>query len=133
MKTINYRKYLSIMLWLVALHSLCVGLGLIIIPGSFMESLGYGSCSERFFRTQGGVFHIAMAVGYAMAAYNSRRFECLVLFSIVVKFIATLFLFLYFVFVSQILILLGSMVSDFLMGLVIWMLYKFAKTDSGKE
>lgn len=74
-----------------------------------------------------------MAVGYAMAAYNSRRFECLVLFSIVVKFIATLFLFLYFVFVSQILILLGSMVSDFLMGLVIWMLYKFAKTDSGKE
>lgn len=128
MKSFNYGKILSIFLWLVALHSLLVGFGLIVMPGSLMEWLGYGSCNERFFRSQGGVFHIAMAVGYALAAYNVKRFECLVIFSVVVKLIATVFLFSYSFFVKFLHVIILSGVSDFFMGVVILVL--FVKTKN---
>ncbi|MHC1737168.1 MAG: hypothetical protein AB9882_04080 [Ignavibacteriaceae bacterium] len=131
MKEMNNLKYLKYFLWLVAFHSFAVGAGLIFMPGFMMEFLGFGICPERFFRTQGGVFHIAMAVGYAMAAYNPERFRCLVIFSIVVKFMATIFLFTYFVFVSSIFLILLSMVSDLVMGIII--LYLFKKSESEKE
>ena len=120
-------KYLSLFLWLVALHSFLVGVGLIVFPPSLMDFFGYGACTERFFPSQGGVFHIAMAVGYAMAAYNLKRYECLIIFSIVVKFLATAFLFIYFIFVSSIWLVILSGISDFLMGLIILILYRFAK------
>lgn len=121
-------KYLSIFLWLVAIHSLFVGVGLIILPDSFLDFFGYNECTERFFPSQGGVFHIAMAVGYAMAAYNLKRYECLIIFSIVVKFMATVFLFTYFIFVSSIWLVLLSGISDFLMGSIILLLYRFEKS-----
>lgn len=120
-------KYLSLFLWLVALHSFLVGVGLIVFPPSLMDFFGYGTCTERFFPSQGGVFHIAMAVGYAMAAYNLKRYECLIIFSIVVKFLATAFLFIYFIFVSSIWLVILSGISDFLMGLIILILYRFIK------
>lgn len=120
-------KYLSLFLWLVALHSFLVGVGLIVFPPSLMDFFGYGACTERFFPSQGGVFHIAMAVGYAMAAYNLKRYECLIIFSIVVKFLATAFLFIYFIFVSSIWLVILSGISDFLMGLIILILYRFIK------
>ncbi|MBZ0201097.1 MAG: hypothetical protein K8H86_14590 [Ignavibacteriaceae bacterium] len=127
MRTLNYSKYLSVMLWLVALHSLLVGIGLIAMPASYMEQMGYGTCSEQFFRWQGGVFHIAMAVGYSMAAYNSIRFECLVVFSITLKLFATVFLFSYFIFISSLPVIILSGVSDFLMGIVVLILYRLTK------
>ncbi|HPO54468.1 MAG: hypothetical protein RBR95_02530 [Ignavibacteriaceae bacterium] len=133
MSNLDFRKYLKLLLYLVALHSFLVGLGLIIMPSAFIESLGYYPCGERFFRAQGGVFHIAMAVGYAMAGFNSRRFQCLVIFSIIVKIVATLFLFSYFVFVNQLLILLLSLISDFLMGVFIWVLYYYSNKEAGTE
>lgn len=125
---INSTKLLSIFLWLVALHSFAVGVGLIVLPFPLLKFFGYGVCAERFFPSQGGVFHIAMAVGYAMAAYNLKRYECLIIFSIVVKFMATVFLFTYFIFVSSIWLVLLSGISDFLMGLIILILYRFAKS-----
>lgn len=124
----NSTKLLSIFLWLVALHSFAVGVGLIVLPLSLLKFFGYGVCAERFFPSQGGVFHIAMAVGYAMAAYNLKRYECLIIFSIVVKFMATVFLFTYFILVSSIWLVLLSGISDFLMGLIILILYRFAKS-----
>lgn len=124
---LNSTKFLPIFLWLVAAHSFLVGIGLIVLPSSLLEFFGYGVCAERFFPSQGGVFHIAMAVGYAMAAYNLKQYECLILFSIVVKFIATVFLLIYFVFVSSIWLVILSGVTDFLMGLIILILYRFAK------
>ncbi|MFH1195815.1 MAG: hypothetical protein V1720_08870 [bacterium] len=131
MKTKNNSKYLSIFLWLVALHSFLVGAGLIIMPGSFMEYLGYGRCPELFFRAQGGVFHIAMSVGYAMAAFNSKRFECLVVFSIVVKFLATVFLFSYSIISNSLPVIVLSGISDFIMGIVILILYRATKNSFG--
>ena len=129
MKGINNLKYLKYFLWIVAIHSLAVGAGLIIMPVFMMEYLGFGICPERFFRAQGGVFHIAMAVGYAMAAYNPERFRGLVILSIIVKFIATIFLLTYFVFVSSIILILLSMVSDFFMGIIVLYLYRKSETD----
>jgi hypothetical protein len=131
MKSVNYKKKLSIFLWLVALHSLSVGIGLILIPDSFLEFLGYGTCGERFFRSQGGVFHIAMAIGYSMAAYNSKRFECLVIFSIIVKIVATTFLFSYSVLINSLAVIILSGISDFLMGIII--LYLYIKTRTHRE
>lgn len=120
-------KLLSLFLLLVALHSFLVGVGLIVFPPALMEFFGYGVCTERFFPSQGGVFHIAMAVGYAMAAYNLKRYECLIIFSIIVKFMATVFLFVYFFLVSSIWLVILSGISDFLMGLIILILYRFVK------
>ncbi|MGK9476388.1 hypothetical protein [Melioribacter sp. OK-6-Me] len=131
MKSISYNKLLSVFLWLVALHSLLVGIGLIIMPGSLVEFMGYTSCNERFFRAQGGVFHIAIAVGYALSAYNPKRFECLIIFSIIVKFIATVFLLSYWIFVTSLALIIISGVSDFLMGIII--LFLFDKTKNREE
>ncbi|KUG26127.1 hypothetical protein ASZ90_004040 [hydrocarbon metagenome] len=117
------KKLLSIFLWLVAAHSFWVGVGLIILPDSLINFFGFNKCTERFFPSQGGVFHIAMAVGYAMAAFDLRKYDCLIIFSIIVKFLATVFLFIYFFFVSSIWLVIFSGVSDFLMGLIILILY----------
>ena len=121
---LKVEKILSVLLWLVALHSFLVGTGLILLPSSVFEFLGFKSTFDRFFSTQGGVFHIAMAVGYAMAANNLKRFKSLVIFSIIVKFIATIFLILYYIIISSQLLIVLSGVSDFLMGLAIFFLYK---------
>lgn len=123
----GWSKYLSIFLWLVTIHSFFVGVGLIFLPDSVLEFFGYNECTERFFPSQGGVFHIAMAVGYAMAAYNLKRYECLIIFSIVVKFIATIFLFVYFFFINSIWLVVLSGISDFFMGVVILILYSSIK------
>ena len=46
---------------------------------------------DRFFSTQGGVFHIAMSVCYGLAAKDKNQYESLIIFSVVVKFLATIF------------------------------------------
>ncbi|MCU0343984.1 MAG: hypothetical protein MUF28_09195 [Ignavibacterium sp.] len=122
-------KLLTVFLWLVALHSFFVGIGLIVLPASVFEFLGYKTTFDRFFSTQGGVFHIVMAVGYAMAGYDKKRFECLIIFSIIVKFIATVFLIMYFIMISQQLLIILSGISDFLMGLIIIFLYRKLKQE----
>ena len=116
-------KILSVFLWLVSLYSFLVGVSLIVLPTSVFEFLGYKSTFDRFFSTQGGVFHIVMAVGYAMAGYDKKRFECLIIFSIIVKFIATIFLVIYFIIISSQLLIIFSGISDFIMGLVLLFLY----------
>ena len=53
-----------------------------------------------------------MAFGYALAASDSVRFRCLILFFIFVKAVATLFLLFYFVFIDGILTILISGIGD---------------------
>lgn len=117
----NPRRRLSLILILVAIHSISVGIGLIVRPAELMQIFGFGKCYERFFPTQGGVFHIVMAVGYLMAAYNVDQYRCLTIFSIIVKMMATIFLFAYFIVVEQIWLVLVSGISDCLMGIVIYL------------
>ena len=122
-------KLLSVFLSLVALHSIVVGLGLILLSSSFFQLLGFEPTCDRFFSTQGGVFHIAMSFCYSAAALNVKRFENFIQFSIIVKFIATVFLVIYYFFISDKLIIILSGVSDFVMGIVILLLYNNLKKD----
>ena len=117
----NPRNRLSLILFLVAFHSICVGIGLIVRPAELMQLFGFGICYERFFATQGGVFHIVMSVGYLMAAYNVDQYRSLAVFSIIVKIMATVFLFTYFIVVEKIWLVLISGISDGLMGIVIYL------------
>ena len=61
-------KLLRIFLALVALHSFCVGLGLIIMPFEYFTFFGYEGYQGLFFKVQGGVFHIVMCGAYVPEA-----------------------------------------------------------------
>ena len=98
MKAIIFKhpdKFLSTVLWLVAIHSIIMGLALITQPVILMEWSGFRSGYERFFPAQGGVFHLLMAVAYVMGAMNSKKYHYLIVFSIIVKVVATTFLLIY--------------------------------------
>ena len=129
----NPRTRLSIVMWIAAIHSFIVGLGLIIQHPEIMKFFGFNHCMECFFPAQGGVFHIVMSFGYTLAAVNSDRFYCLVFFSIIVKLCATVFLFTYYITVESIWMILASGVQDailFLMILYSFLSYQKWKTDS---
>lgn len=123
-KNFNTQKYFSLFLWLVALHSFFVGVGLIILPDFMIEFFKFNSVTERFFPTQGGVFHIIMAVCYAMAASDLYKYKVLILFTIIVKLLAALFLFSYFIFGMANLLVLMSGLTDFAMGVIIYYFYQ---------
>jgi len=67
-------KILSVFLWLVAVHSFLVGIGLIVLPSSAFEFLGFNPTFERFFSTQGGVFHSVMVLRYEMDGYDKIKY-----------------------------------------------------------
>lgn len=117
-------KHLKIFLYLVALHSFFVGLGLIFIPSHFFVEFGYHEISENFFRAQGGVFHLVMVVAYSLAAINPSINKPLVKFSIIAKLIATFFLVYYYLFIDNIIVVLLSGLGDFAMGVLILFLAK---------
>lgn len=117
-------KLLSVFLLLVTFHSIVVGLGLILLPSSIFQYLGFNPTFDRFFSTQGGVFHIAMSFCYGLAAINTKKFEYLIVFTIIVKFIATIFLTAYYFLITDNLIIILSGVTDFLTAFIVIMLYK---------
>lgn len=122
--SIKTDKLLSVFLYLVALHSFIVGIGLIFLPGSVFQFLGFIKTFDRFFSTQGGVFHIAMSLAYSMAAYNLIKYKQLIIFSIIVKFIATIFLLTYFIFISNQWLIILSGISDLIMAIITLVLYR---------
>ena len=115
------RSRLSLILVLIAIHSFVAGLGLIIRPAMLMKFFGFSNDYERFFPTQGGVFHVVMAIGYTMAALNVDYYRCLIYFSIIVKIIATIFLFIYYFVMDSKWIVLASGIGDGLMALLIFL------------
>jgi hypothetical protein len=125
MKLLTKEKFLPIFLWLIAIHSFFVGLGLILSPAEFFEFLGYNNLTERFFPTQGGVFHILMSVGYLLAVLKIKESYDLVIFSIIVKSTASLFLIIYFLAALPKMIILLSGVGDGVMAIILW--WSFSK------
>lgn len=119
----SIKKLLSIILWLMALHSFGVGFGMIILPTDLIAFFQIVPSIHRFFITQGGVFHIVMAFAYAIAASNVESNTVLISYSILVKFCATIFLFSYFIFVNPFLLVLFSGIVDFAMGIVLMFTY----------
>jgi hypothetical protein len=116
-------KYLRIFLWLVAIHSFCVGLGLMLIPLEYYDFFGFGNYQGSFFKIQAGIFHMVLVIAYVFAARDPVKYRVLILFSILAKFIATLFLIGYSFFAEMVWMVLVSGIADFLMGLILLAFY----------
>jgi hypothetical protein len=124
MKTTDYNfgKILQWFLWLIAIHSICFGIALVILPISVIELFGF-QLTEKFFAVQGGIFHIVVSLAYIMAALDLDNSRKLIILSCTAKFMATLFLLSYYFFVSHIFMVIFSGFADFLMGLAILLTY----------
>lgn len=120
----DYKKYLAYFLYLTGIHSIAVGIGLILLPPSLLELFGFIDYKESFFQAQGGVFHIAMSVAYIMAGRDVLKSINLIQFIIVVKFLAFTFLIIYYFFVMSAWLILASGIGDGLMGLIVLILYQ---------
>jgi len=124
MKKIRYDLLLKWILWLVAIHSICFGISLVILPIPVIEFFGF-RLTEKFFADQGGVFHLVVAVAYIWAALDLKNSFKLIVLSCTAKFVATIFLLSYFFFVDPKLMVIFSGIADFLMGFTILVLYIF--------
>ncbi len=113
------QQLLSVVLCLTAWHSFLMGLALIIQPPAFMEIVGFSRIGERFFPAQGGVFHVLMGIAYVLGAVDSEKYHNLILFAIIVKVGATVFLMVYCFAVEFKWIVLLSGIGDYIMGLAI--------------
>ncbi|MBL7103734.1 MAG: hypothetical protein ISS18_05340 [Bacteroidales bacterium] len=118
----NIALLLRLLLWLIAIHSFVVGVMLIILSCDALAFFGF-EVIEKFFSTQGGVFHIVMTVAYILAAINIGKSDLLIYFSITAKFIATFFLFSYFFLESHIWMVLLSGFGDLLMGMMLLVIF----------
>lgn len=123
MTTTNSRLLLQWVLWLIAIHSICFGLALIIFPSGWISFFGF-QLQEKFFADQGGVFHLIISLAYIMAALSPENSRKLIILSCVTKFTAALFLFSYFLFDKPIFMVLVSGIGDLLMGLAILFSYR---------
>jgi len=110
---------LCLVLYLVALHSLLVGMTLMANPKGLMRWAGFEVNPEPFFAAQAGVFHIVLAAGYAIAAAGFPDTSSLVQFSVLVKAIATFFLLLYYLLKDRKWVILASGCIDGCMGAAI--------------
>ncbi len=117
-------KLLKIFLALIAIHSFCVGLGLILIPLDYYEFFGFTAYSGNFFKIQGGVFHIVLCGAYVPAALDPVGNRVMIRFAIFAKFTATVFLTGYAVFIDMVWMVLASGIFDFLMGLILVWFHK---------
>jgi hypothetical protein len=123
----NIRILLRVLLWLIALHSFIAGVLLIVLSPAQLAYFGF-EIQEKFFSTQGGVFHIVMCVAYVMGAEKPETSGQVIKFAISAKFIATVFLLSYYFFGNPIWMVLVSGVGDFFMGLVLLVVFlKFQK------
>ena len=95
MKKYRYEIILKWILWLVAIHSICFGISLVILPISVIELFGF-HLTEKFFADQGGVFHLVVAVAYIWAALDLKNSFKLIVLSCTAKYVATIFLLSYF-------------------------------------
>jgi len=126
MTTSNRRLLLQWILWLIAIHSICFGLALIIFPSAWIEYFGF-QLSEKFFADQGGVFHLIISLAYIMAALAPESSKRFIILSCVTKFTAAVFLFSYFLFDRPIIMVFLSGIGDLLMGLAILFTYLYFK------
>jgi hypothetical protein len=117
-------RMLYIILYLLAIHSFCVGLALIITPAEMFAQFGYQPVTENFFPVQGGVFHLIMSFAYYLAAKNLDRERGLIILTITAKMAATVFLMLYYIFISPIWMVLLSGILDAMMGIIILILFR---------
>ena len=125
----NPSKRLTLVLILTSIHSFCVGIGLFLQLPILMEWFGFGHIAQPFFPAQGGVFHMLMSVAYTLAALKPDKNDDLIKFIIIVKTTATLFLFIYFLFIDHMWMILLSGISDGILAILILISYKSFKNS----
>ncbi len=108
---------------LLAIHSLCVGAGLIILPLPAYTFFGFQEYYGAFFKIQAGVFHVIMASVYFFTALDPQRYKNFVYLTIAAKFTATLFLLSYYILAERIWMVLVSGLGDLLMGTAVLLLF----------
>ena len=123
MSSSNHRLLLQWVLWLIAVHSICFGMALIIFPTGWIEFFGF-QLREKFFADQGGVFHLIISLAYIIAALDPENSKKFVFLSYMTKFAAAAFLFSYYLFDRPIFMVLLSGVGDLMMGLAILISYR---------
>lgn len=129
MKKPRYDLILKWILWLVAIHSICFGISLVILPIPVIELFGF-HLTEKFFADQGGVFHLVVAVAYIWAAIDLKNSFKMIVLSCTAKYVATVFLLSYFFFVDHKFMVIFSGIADFLMGFTIMILYILYRNQS---
>lgn len=132
-KNRDRKSLLIIVLYLTALHSLFVGIGLLVQLPALMDWMGFGKIEQPFFPAQGGVFHLLMAVAYFFAARHPERHQIIIQFIIILKISATVFLMFYFILIDPILMVLLSGLSDGTMALLILLLWRSYQNTLHKE
>ena len=120
----NILKWLKIFLYLYALHSFAVALGLMFLPPEFFSIFGFEGCQESFFKSQAGVFHLVMAVAYIIAAKNIETSYNLIWFIISAKSIALVFLASYFVLFDRVWMIAISGIGDGAMAILLYILFR---------
>lgn len=119
------RILLSVLLYLIALHSFCVGLALIVLPLPVLEYFGFEGYAGSFFKAQGGIFHVVMSIIYFIAARDVDKNRILIYLTLTAKFIATIFLLGYYFIFEPVWMVLLSGIGDFLMGLCVLLLWRW--------
>ena len=117
-------KLLKVFLFLVAIHSFCVGVGLIAIPLENFDFFGFVGYRGIFFKIQGGVFHIVMCGAYIPAALDPIKNDSLIRFSVFAKFTATVFLLSYTFLAEMAWMVLVSGILDFVIGMILFWFYR---------
>jgi len=131
MSTEILRNRVFLLLWLMAIHSFLVALGLIFLPTKLLPFFGFLGYSGRFFQMQSGVFHIVMSCAYLMAAYQLKQSTTLVQFAVSAKSIATVFLLTIFIFYESNWVILLSAIGDGSMAMILFLLLRtFKKSQS---
>ena len=120
---------LKVFLWLIALHSFSVGIGLILFPPNYLEYFGFPNYTYSFFQAQGGVFHIVMSVAYIRAIKYMYKSSGLIVFSISAKAMATIFLVAYYIFVESSWMIIMSAFGDAVMASILFLLYRRFKSN----
>ena len=88
MKSLEPRRFERWLIVLIALHSIAVGIALLVFTDWSTDFGGWGPAEPRFFARQAGVFHIVVALGYLVEYLRYRGVGLLVL----AKSIAVVFL-----------------------------------------
>lgn len=78
----------TLVLVLVAMHSIGVSITMLSIPHWVSTFGGWGPVANPFFVRQGGVFHLVLALGYLMEYFPGRGLRLV----LTAKSIATVFL-----------------------------------------
>ena len=129
MADLSNRTLLVILLWIFVVHSTVVALLLMFMPADSLNFFGYSEYQGRFFQVQGGVFHLVMAVAYLIAAIKTDNSSLIIIFIIIAKTIATVFLLLYFFLDEHIWVLLPSAAGDGAMAVLLYLFYRRYSKD----